>query len=457
LQTAFFLLSLVIVKLKTYIMNDRKVTAKEATFRQWFASKYGNIFENHTQFNLPNTIANLDRQYQQDLGAKVPVSFNFSMDKLRMITDEIKETGTFDLFLSEYNAGLVISDVPVDAGCNDDGTIGNFVQGELRIEQPVNVEMIIENIDDMLFPEFKLFRTGTCFDRILSDYTEEGGLYGGTVTIVTGESGSGKSTLLIDFLSKVKEYRDAEIIPMIESRVADRKKDKTRKRKMTAAIEARYRKFLLYTEGVKVLYVSTEMTKNDIFFYKQKMPKIGKVPTLLAMNYIKGGLKDVIVKAFETPFDIILLDSYQDLVEKLKDLMGWKANYAENFLINLMVEAAERRGTAVLAIQHLTKGGEYVGRTFLKHTTTAMLELRFEGTQRYAEFSKNRRGGSMQNRPLNFNLKNNEIVFDVKAFERFGKAEEISNSETERLNKLDNKFTEVFNLAARIVPQEENE
>ena len=130
--------------------------------------------------------------------------------------------------------------------------------------------------------------------------------------------------------------------------------------------------------------------------------------------------------------------------------MDWKAIYAENFLINLMVEAAERRGTAIFAIQHQTKGGEYVGRTFLKHTTTAMLELRFNNGQRYAEFSKNRRGGSMQNKPLYFNLKNQEIVFDVEAFERTLNAESMADKESDNIKRLDNKFTEVFNLAANL-------
>jgi len=419
-----------------------KITAKEATFRQWFASKYGNVFQNHTQFNLPNTIANLDRQYQQDLGAKVPVSFNFSMDKLRMIQDEIRETGSFQLYLNEYNSGLVISDAPVDAAAS----LNDVSTGTLIIEKPQPVEFKVEIIDDMIFPEFKLHRTGHCIDNLMSDFTPEGGLYGGTVTIVTGESGSGKSTLLVDLLAKLKAYRDAETAPLINARIKDRQRDK--KRKMGKSLEERYRRFLTYTEGLKILYVSTEMTKNDLYFYKQKMPKIGKVPTLLAMNYIKGGLKDVVVQAFEGNYDIILLDSYQDLVEKLKDLMEWKAIFAENFLINLMVEAAERRGTAVLAIQHLTKGGEYVGRTFLKHTTTAMLELRFDAGKRYAEFSKNRRGGSMQDRPMYFNLVNGEVVYDKDAFERFGKAEEFTDSESARFQKLDNKFTEVFNLAS---------
>ena len=432
---------------------SRKISTKEATFRQWFASKNGNQFENFESYTLPDTIANLDRAWQQDMGAKLPVSFNFSMDKLRMIESEIQESGTFDIHLDVINSGLLIPDTVTDAAAT---TIlpNSGQQGTLNIPQPQAVEFIVEKIDDMEFPDFKLHRTDTVIDKIMSDHTPEGGLYGGTVTIVVGESGSGKSTLLIDYLAKVKEKRDeynktsVEIQTRIDERLAAGRFVKKNK-----DLQKRYRSYLTYTNELKVLYISTEMTKNDIYFYKKKMPKIGCVPTLLAMNYIKGGLKDVIIQAFEKKFDIILLDSYQDLVEKLKDLQGWKATYAANFLINLMVESAERRGTAVLAIQHQTKGGEYVGSTFLKHTTTAMLELRFDGNRRFASYSKNRRGGSMQNIPVYFDLKDGDIVYDKEAFNMRINAAEMSESESEKNKELNNKFTEVFQFAQNVGDQ----
>ena len=430
-----------------------KVTSKEATFRQWFASKYGNVFENHTQFNLPNTIADLDRQYQQDMGSRVPVSFNFSMNKLRIIMDEIRTDGTFELYLDEYNAGLIIPEESVDASVTN---IQPGSQGELKIATPKAVEFIVERIDDMEFPDYKLHRTGTVIDKIMSDHTDDGGLYGGTVTIVTGESGVGKSTLIIDYLAKVEDYTKAENAPLIKARVAERLADKRFDGKSERLLE-RYVRYLDFTNDLRVLYVSTEMTKNDIYFYKAKMPKIGRIPTLLAMNYLKGGLKEVIQQAFETKYDIILLDSYQDLVEKLKDVMSWKSTYAENFLINLMVESAEKRGTAIFAIQHLTKGGEYVGRTFLKHTTTAMLELRFEGSRRYAEFSKNRRGGSVTHKPLFFTLQNNEVHYDEAAYTMGINAEDTAEVESDRLKKLDNKFEEVFNFASELNNNTEDE
>ena len=416
------------------MQNKPKVSTKEIVFRQWFASKYGNKFENFEQYNLPNTIANLDREYQQDLGAKMSVSFNFSMDKLRKIQDEIRAEGAFDLFIEDYNAGLIdieIIDEKIDAAVMPSL---NGSPGVIDVPVPVEVEFIVEDIDKMEFPEFRLHKTGHIIDRIMSDYEEDGGLYGGTVIITTGESGVGKSTLLIDYLAKLKEYKREAILASEEYLAIE-----------DAGEQAKY----IEENSFRPLYISTEMTKNDIFFYKAKMPQIGQVPTLLAMNYIKGGLKEVITKAFNSDYDVILLDSYQDLVEKLKDVMSWKANYAENFLITLMTEAAEKKGVAILAIQHLTKGGEYVGRTFLKHVTTAMFELRFDSSgRRYAMFSKNRRGGSMTHKPLYFMLdkKTGVLSYDAETFEDNEKAVEMAEDERDDRKDIDNKFDNIFTV-----------
>ena len=221
-----------------------------------------------------------------------------------------------------------------------------------KLEKAVNSVVEINQLD---FPNFQLLRTGTFIDALLSDHEEEGGLYTGTVTIVVGESGVGKSTVMLDVLANIKQANP----------------------------------------DANILYVSSEMTRNDIYFYKQKTPIIGDIPTLLMMDYIKTGNMDQVIEqvAFNGDYDVVLLDSFQDMVVKFKDVLGWKATYAETWLTNVMIDAADKMGIAVLAIQHLTKGGTYVGSTYLKHATTAMLEFRFDSEgARYLEFSKNRRG-----------------------------------------------------------------
>lgn len=261
-------------------------------------------------------------------------------------------------------------------------------------------------IKDMEFPEFKLHQTGKKIDDILSDHEEGGGLYGGTVNIVIGESGVGKSTLLLDLLASVQRQNPK----------------------------------------AKILYISSEMTRNDILFYYKKTPSIADVPTLLLMDYIKSGqLDQVLIETFTSDYDIILLDSFQDVLVKLKEAHDWKATFASSWLTNIMIDSVEKSGSAILAIQHLTKGGQYVGSTYLKHATTAMMEIMFdEAGLRYVEFSKNRRGGSMIGRRLYFSLKDGEIIFDENRFTETAELKEIETSEAVRQVDLSKKFEDIF-------------
>jgi predicted ATP-dependent serine protease len=272
-------------------------------------------------------------------------------------------------------------------------------------EEPIVPEIIA--IEDMKFPSFKRHMTGKKIDDLLSDHEEGGGLYGGTVNIVVGESGVGKSTILLDALASIQDNNP----------------------------------------DAKILYVSSEMTKNDILFYYQKTPSIAKVPTLLLMDYVKSGkLDQVLLATFKGDYDIILLDSYQDVVVKLKEVQGWKSTYAESWLTNMMIDSSEISGCAVLAIQHMTKGGQYVGSTYLKHATTSMLEMLFDDAgQRYITFSKNRRGGSGVGKRLYFRLDEvGNVVYDDARFKQSEELKEIEDKESIRQVDLSEKFEDIF-------------
>lgn len=282
----------------------------------------------------------------------------------------------------------------------------------LRIEvqepaAPKTPKAEVIEIGRMKFPNFRAYKTGGIIDRLFSDHTADGGIFSGTANIVIGESGVGKSTVTLDILSKIKkEQPDA-----------------------------------------KILYISSEMTRNDIMFYYRKTPAIGKVPTLLLMDYVKNGqLAQVLEKSFNGEHDVILLDSYQDVLVKLKEVHGWKSTKAESWLTNMMIDAAEKCGNAVLAIQHMTKGGQYVGSTYLKHATTAMLEIRFDLTgQRYIEFSKNRRGGSGTGKRLYYKLdETGAVVYDVARFNETEEMRNFENVETLRQQDLTAQFENIF-------------
>ena len=408
-------------------MADKKINNKEIVLRQWFAARYGNRFDDHANWKLPKGIAEMNREYSRD-NPNMPISFNFFMYKVREMEIEVRTTGGFELYehvmATEYlNGGFEKFDAAQPEGS---------APVQRVVAAPVEVTLNVCRLDDMKFPTFRDFPTGTAFDRICCDDDELVGMTSGMVVICTGESGVGKSTLLIDVLSKMRAH---------SVKVASESHGES-----SAKI-------------VETLYISTEMTKTDLFFYLKKMPAIGSLNTLLVAEYMKHGLKEAIVKAFHSDeYDVILLDSYQDLVEKMQDTLNWRAKEAENFLIQLMVEAAEERGKCIIAIQHLTKGGEYVGRTFLKHTTTAMLELKFDKSGgRFAMFSKNRRGGSMTHVPMYFNLVNKQVVFDQERFETMVKSNEISSNASERQAAAAKSFGEVFSMVNRAIRAEEGD
>jgi archaellum biogenesis ATPase FlaH len=272
------------------------------------------------------------------------------------------------------------------------------------VSEPVDIKIV--TVEDMEFPDFDLHKTGKLLDELFSDHEEGGGLYGGTVNIVVGESGVGKSTVLLDTLASIQTENP----------------------------------------DTKVLYISSEMTRNDIKFYHQKTPAIGKVPTLLLMDYVKSGQLDrVIQDTLNGDYDIILIDSHQDILVKLKEVMGWRSTFAESWLTNIMIDAAEKNGAAILAIQHMTKGGQYVGSTYLKHATTSMLEILFDETgQRYLKFSKNRRGGSGVGKRLYYRLEDGNIVYDDTRFKETEELREIEEKESIRQVDLSQKFEDIF-------------
>lgn len=274
--------------------------------------------------------------------------------------------------------------------------------------EEVNVDPV--SLGEMQFPNFKRHISGKLIDKIMSDLEPEGGAYGGTVNIVVGESGAGKTTILLDYIKTLK------------------KKDPT----------------------LKVAYASSEMTRNDLSFALKKSPELKDVPVIILNDYLfSGQLAAALTKIFSSNYDLIILDSYEDTVIKLKEFLNWQKTYAASWLINKMVDAAEKQGAAVFAIQHLNKDGNYAGGTFLKHATTAMMEIRIaEDGRRYVQFAKNRRGGSMVFKPVMFSLnkQTGDVEYDVTEFEQQEKANQIVDLNELRIRELNSTFGATFKL-----------
>ena len=275
----------------------------------------------------------------------------------------------------------------------------------LEPAEPKTPKAEVIEIGKMKFPNFRAWKTGGIIDRLFSDHTADGGIFSGTANIVIGESGVGKSTVTLDILSKSKkEQPDA-----------------------------------------KILYISSEMTRNDLYFYFQKTPIIANVPTLLVMDYVSGRFDQVLEETMNGDYDVILIDSHQDIIVKLADILGWKSTKAQTWLTNLIIDAADRHGKTIFAIQHMTKGGQYVGSTYLKHATTSMMEIKFDDAgRRYVEFSKNRRGGSLVNKRLYYSLEAGEVVWDEQAWTQEHEASKLASAEKQRKQELEARFNDLF-------------
>ena len=206
--------------------------------------------------------------------------------------------------------------------------------------------------DDLFVP----MKTKTIVDSILST---EGGIFPGTNTVIIGDPAVGKSTVLLDWIANMQN------------------------------------------QGKKVLFISGEMNEIDLYGYVKRFPKFGKLPIMFMGDY-SNCPKQAVEQVLDTGYDVVLIDSWAEVTAMVKDQMGWARNKVESWMLDLLeknnkAENQASKNTAFICIQQMTKQGEFAGSNRIKHMTTAMAALRFDGrgrdAERYIEFSKNRRGG----------------------------------------------------------------
>ena len=236
-----------------------------------------------------------------------------------------------------------------------------------------NVEMKLVKMDDVKFNDdlFVPIKSKTIVDSLLST---EGGVFPGTNTVVIGDPGVGKSTVLLDLL-------------------------------------AQYNK-----DGKKVLFISGEMNEIDMYGYVKRYPSFGQLP-IMFMNDYTDCPKQAVEQVLDQGYDVVLIDSWAEVTALVKDQMGWARNKVESWLLDLLEKNNKannqaNKHTAFICIQQMTKQGEFAGSNRIKHMTTAMAALRFDGrgrdAERYIEFSKNRRG--MVGEKIYFDLHRGERV-----------------------------------------------
>ena len=210
---------------------------------------------------------------------------------------------------------------------------------------------------------FENWMTGKIMDELLCSYK---GLPKGVNYMVIGDPGVGKTTIILDLLSDLSLYNSA-----------------------------------------KVLFVSAEMNEIDLAIYVQRFPKFQNLDIL----FVEGEFEqephscktlERLSSILDQGWDVVAIDSFYELQGIIKEEENITLKKAESMLRSLMKQQSKGGNsksinTTFLTIQQVTKSGAFVGSNRLKHSITAMMELRLENpkniySDRNAVFTKHRRG-----------------------------------------------------------------
>ena len=210
---------------------------------------------------------------------------------------------------------------------------------------------------------FENWMTGKIMDELLCSYK---GLPKGVNYMVIGDPGVGKTTIILDLLSDLSLYNSA-----------------------------------------KVLFVSAEMNEIDLAIYVQRFPKFQNLDILFVEREFEQEphsckTLERLSKILGQGWDVVAIDSFYELQGIIKEEENITLKKAESMLLSLMKQQSKGGNsksinTTFLTIQQVTKSGAFIGSNRLKHSITAMMELRLENpkniySDRYAVFTKHRRG-----------------------------------------------------------------
>lgn len=267
------------------------------------------------------------------------------------------------------------------------------------------VQFSLTKLDDLnINPDlFQPMLTGTVIDKFLS---QEGGFLPGSMIMAAGSPGVGKTTLLLELICK------------------------------------------LHSQGKRALFISAEMNQIDMARYLKRFPSWGQIPILFLADYENP--KEVVEQTLNQGWDIVLTDSYTEVNDTVKETSNMSRGATEKWFLDLMSQNNKGNNqaklyTTFITILQMSKGGVFVGSNKLKHMTTAMMDIAFDGPRRYMEFSKNRLGHV--GKKLFFDLSNG-VQFDEARYTRDLLNDELVDAEKKRLDTEDDAFDTIFGFKA---------
>ena len=270
---------------------------------------------------------------------------------------------------------------------------------------------------------FRNYMSGTVLDELLCSYK---GLPKGVNYMIIGDPGVGKTTIILDLLSNIRNT----------------------------------------TPGTRVLFISAEMNEIDLAIYVQRFPKFQDLDILfIEASFDEEAAShnlDTIRSVLKQGWDIVAIDSFYELQGIIKEEEDLTCKKAESVLLSLIKQqnkaANDRRvNTTFLTIQQVTKSGHFIGSNRLKHSITAMLELRLENpkniySDRYAVFSKHRRGDVGVRLYYDLSV-TGDVYYNEEKFLQDRQLRKLQSNAASSLRRFADKFDMIFNNK----PDKENE
>lgn len=259
---------------------------------------------------------------------------------------------------------------------------------------------------------FDTFHCGTALDELLSSHQ---GLPRGVNYMIIGDPGVGKTTIILDMLANMqKRYPQA-----------------------------------------RILFISAEMNEIDLTVYVDRYPKFQSLPILFVESDFDNRIhnRDVIKNIVEQGWDIVAIDSFFELQGIIKDEENIRMKDAENWLLQLIKKQNKGQNErhlncTFLTIQQVTKSGNFIGSNRLKHSITAMMELRLENpkniySDRFITFSKHRRGDV--GIKLFYNLSSTgDVSFDEQRFRQDQHIKHVQSKVAGEIRNFAAQFDKLF-------------
>jgi len=254
------------------------------------------------------------------------------------------------------------------------GLIPGSVSKETLVESNEDFQVETVRITDLEFNNKLFVPVSTGNNNLNKFISSDGGFMPATNIILIGTPGIGKSTVGMDMIVRAKR------------------------------------------QGKKVLFISGEMNRIDMFRYCRRFPSFGELDILFVSDYIKSNPVKAIEKVLQNGYDLVLVDSWAEVCRTVKDFSGMSTTKAESWILDLMENHNEARNnanlhTCFLIIQQVTKSGEFVGSNRLKHMTSAMLEMYRDRAEdrNVMEFSKNRVGTAGDG--ISFKISRDKVIY----------------------------------------------